>query len=507
MIKLVALFLRKRFSADFIALRIHAVRLLGLTLVSAMLSPVPASFAARAAQASRPPNIIFILADDLGYGDLSAYGQKKFRTPHIDRLAVEGMRFTQHYAGAPVCASSRSALLTGQHTGHTYIRGNKEVQPEGQEPLPAGTRTFATALKQAGYVTGVFGKWGLGYPGSVGAPENQGFDRFFGYNCQRLAHNYYPSHLWDDARRLDLPGNAGGGTAVYAPQLIHERTLAFIEDNRDRPFFCFVATPIPHAELLVPEDYLARHRGQYGPEAPYAGVDSGPDYRLGPYGSQATPKAAYAAMINLLDDQVGEIVATIERLGLSENTLIIFASDNGPAAEGGSHPDLFDSAGGLRGQKRDLYEGGIRVPFIARWPGTVEAGSTSAHLSAFWDLYPTFSELAGTEAPGGIDGLSMVPTLTGRGEQARHDHLYWEFHEIGGRKALRRGPWKLVRYGVARETPGPLELYNLANDPNETTDVAAANPALVRELEQLMEGARTESALFTFGQQGYLQGK
>jgi arylsulfatase A-like enzyme len=460
-----------------------------------------------AAQPSRPPNIIFILADDLGYGDLSSYGQKQFRTPHIDRLAQEGMRFTQLYAGATVCAPSRSALLTGLHTGHTYIRGNKEIRPEGQEPLPAGTPTFAKALREAGYVTGVFGKWGLGYPGSEGAPENQGFDRFFGYNCQRLAHNYYPSHLWDNARRLDLPGNADGGTAVYAPQLIHDRTLAFIEANRERPFFCFVATPIPHAELLVPEEYLARHRGRYGPEKAYEGVDSGPDYRLGPYGSQPTPKAAYAAMINLLDDQVGEIVAAVERLGLSENTLIIFTSDNGPAAEGGYRPGLFDSAGGLRGQKRDLYEGGIRVPFIARWPGTVKAGSTSDHVGAFWDLYPTFAELAGAKAHAGIDGLSIVPTLTGRGEQARHDHLYWEFHEIGGRKALRRGPWKLVRYGINAETPGPLELYHLANDPTEQNNVAAQHPERVREMERLMNEARTPSTLFNFGQQGYLQGR
>lgn len=495
-----------RYLPAFALLRRWTFLLAGMLVVTAA-SPGSDVRAADRAKAARPPNIIFILADDLGYGDLSSYGQTQFRTPHIDRLAEQGMRFTQHYAGAPVCAPSRSALLTGQHTGHTYIRGNKEVRPEGQEPLPAGTRTFVATLKQAGYTTGVFGKWGLGYPGSAGAPEHQGIDRFFGYNCQRLAHHYYPSHLWDNGQRLDLPGNANGGTGTYAPELIHQRTLEFIEANRERPFFCFVATPIPHVDLDAPEAYLARHRGRYGPETPYAGVDSGPDFRRGPYISQATPRAAYAAMINVLDDQVGEIVATVDRLGLAENTLIIFVSDNGPAGEGGSNPDFFNSSGGLRGQKRDLYEGGIRVPFLARWPGTVKPGSTSNHVSAFWDFFPTFADLAGAAQPEGIDGLSLVPTLTGRGQQAQHDTLYWEFHEIGGRIALRRGDWKLVRYAVARETPGEWELYNLAADPTESRNVAAEHPDLVREMGRLMQDARTPSPLFNFGQQGYLQGK
>lgn len=459
------------------------------------------------AAAGRPPNIIFILADDLGYGDLSCYGQTQFLTPHIDQLAHEGMRFTQLYAGSSVCAPSRCALLTGLTTGHACIRGNKEIEPEGQEPMPADTRTVARMLHAAGYVTGAFGKWGLGYPGSVGAPENQGFDVFFGYNCQRLDHCYYPDHLWDGPRRVDLPANAHGGTGAYAPDLIQRRTLEFIRANRDRPFFCYIASPLPHAELEAPAAYLARHRGRYGPETPYVGVDSGPDYRRGPYTSQATPRAAYAAMINVLDDEVGEVVAMVDQLGLADRTLIVFTSDNGPALEGGANPAYFNSSGGLRGHKRDLYEGGIRMPCIARWPGTIKAGSSSALLGAFWDFMPTFAQMAGLPPPAGIDGLSILPTLTGHGRQEQHDYLYWEFHEKGGRVALRQGPWKAVRYGLHDHPPGPMELYNIAQDPGETTNLAARNPVLVRHFEALLESARTPSPLFNFGQQGYLQSK
>jgi len=466
-----------------------------------LLWTIPA-FAAALVQ---PPNIIYILADDLGYGDLGCYGQKRFHTPNIDRLAAEGMRFRQHYSGNTVCAPSRSCLLTGLHTGHTPVRGNLEIKPEGQYPLPADTVTLSKLLKSAGYATGVFGKWGLGYPGSEGTPPQQGFDRFFGYNCQRLGHHYYPHHLWDNDRQVMLTENAGTMKNVYAPELIHQKTLAFIEENKDRPFFCFVATIIPHAELAVPERYLVRHRGRYGPETPFAGLDGGPEYRQGKYASQAEPRAAYAAMLNLLDDQVGEIVAKVRQLGLAGKTLIVFTSDNGPHTEGGNDPGYFNSNGGLRGTKRDLYEGGIRVPMIAWWPGVIRPGSETAHVSAFWDVLPTVTELAGIPAPAHLDGVSFAPTLTGCGPQARHDYLYWEFHEAGGRVAVRQGDWKAVRYEVLEKPDGPVELFDLAKDPGETTNLAAQFPDRVAAMKTIFRQARTESPVFRFASKGFLQ--
>ncbi|MES2694610.1 MAG: arylsulfatase [Verrucomicrobiota bacterium] len=465
------------------------------------------AFSAPATTPARPPNIVFILADDLGYGDLGCYGQKRYATPHIDALARSGMRFTQHYSGAPVCASSRSALMTGLHTGHTPIRGNKEIMPEGQEPLPADTLTLPRLLQRAGYVTGAFGKWGLGYPGSVGEPTRQGFDHFYGYNCQRLGHHYYPDHLWQDTTKIVLEDNAGTMKAAYGPELIHQKSLAFIERNKDRPFFMFVPNIMPHAELAVPERYLARHRGKYGPETPYVGTDNGPQYRQGPYASQREPRATFAAMMNLLDDQVGEIVAKLKELGLDKNTLVVFSSDNGPHDEGGHDPKTFASSGPFRGMKRDTYEGGIRVPFIAAWPGTIAPGATSDHISAFWDLLPTFGELAGAPIPTGLDGISLAPTLLGRGQQKQHEYLYWEFHEKGGRVGLRMGDWKAVRYNVAKNPLPALELYNLAKDPSETKNVAAANPEIVARIEALLRGARTESPIFKFQQSGFLQKK
>lgn len=473
-----------------------------LVLLSALLLGGAVS---NAKDATRPPNVILILADDLGYGDLGCYGQKHFATPNIDRLAATGIRFTQHYSGSSVCAPARSALMTGLHTGHTPIRGNLEVKPEGQTPLPAGTTTLAGILKAGGYATGVFGKWGLGFPASEGDPLRQGFDRFYGYNCQRLGHNYYPDHLWDNDRRLMLPDNSGGAQGSYAPALIHAQTLAFIAANKDRPFFCYVATVIPHAELAVPECYLARQRGKHGPETPFKGTDSGPEYRQGPYSSQTEPHAAYAAMIELLDEQVGQIVAEVQRLGIADDTIIVFASDNGPSREGGSDPAYFGSSGGLRGGKRDLYEGGIRVPLIASWPGEFSAGVTTDTVSAFWDMLPTLAELCGQQVPQGLDGLSLAPALTGRGKQTQHKYLYWEFHEAGGRVALRQGDWKVVRYNVLQHPDGPLELYHLGEDPMESRNVAGLHPEVVSRLDELLRSARTESAIFKFSNAGYLQ--
>ncbi|MCJ7813142.1 arylsulfatase, partial [bacterium] len=320
----------------------------------------------------RKPNIIYILADDLGYGDLSCYGQQRFNTPHLDQLADEGIRFTQHYSGSTVCAPSRSSLMTGLHTGHTPIRGNKEVQPEGQVPLPASSITIPELLKEAGYVTGAFGKWGLGFPGSEGDPNHQGFGEFFGYNCQRIAHHYYPWHVWHNQEKVILAENEGSKRGVYGPDLIHEKVLRFIEENQDKPFFLYIPSIIPHAELFAPEAYMARFRGRLDPEKSYSGVDSGERFRQGAYGSQPEAHAAFAAMVTLLDDQIGEIMASIKKLKLDQNTIILFSSDNGPHLEAGADPDYFDSNGPLRGYKRDLYEGGIRVPMIARWPGQIK---------------------------------------------------------------------------------------------------------------------------------------
>jgi arylsulfatase A-like enzyme len=452
-----------------------------------------------AAQSQRP-NIIFILADDLGYGDLSAYGQKLFQTPNIDKLATEGLKFTSHYSGSPVCAPSRSALMTGLHSGHTYIRGNKEVQPEGQWPLPSEAFTLTEMLKGAGYVTGVFGKWGLGYPGSEGDPHSQGVDTFFGYNCQRLAHNYYPTHLWDNNEKILLSGNQGTDKEAYAPELIHREAMKFLEGNKGKPFFLFYPMVFPHAELVAPEQYMKRFRGKYLPEKNFEGVDEGePDFRQGPYASQKEAHAAFAAMITMMDDQVGDIMQKVSSLGLDEKTIIIFSSDNGPHVEGGADPDYFDSNGILRGYKRDVYEGGVRVPMIARWAGVIRPGTETEHVSAFWDVMPTLAELLNLEVPDNIDGVSFLPTLVGnKRSQQQHQYLYWEFHELGGRRAVRVGDWKLVQYNVEKNPPGPFELYNVRNDPGEKTDLASKYPKRVEDMLKIMLSAHTPSEDFKF---------
>lgn len=448
------------------------------------------------------PNIVYIIADDLGYGDLSCYGQTKFSTPNIDKMAENGMLFTQHYAGTTVCAPSRSSLMTGQHTGHTPIRGNKEWKPEGQWPIPDSTFTMAEMLKEAGYVTGAFGKWGLGYPGSEGDPNMQGFDQFFGYNCQRLAHNYYPAHLWDNQTKVMLEENTGDKFAQYAPKIIHEKALEFIDKNNPeisgKPFFLFYPNVIPHAELLLPEENLSEFRGKFEPEKVYKGAEPGDNgFRTGSYGTQPESHAAFVAMVTLLDTQVGEIMEKLKELGLEKNTLVIFTSDNGPHKEGGADPDYFNSNGPLKGYKRDLYEGGIRVPMLALWDGKIVAGTESDHISAFWDVMPTVAEMAGVDAPKNIDGISFLPTLLGE-NQPEHNYLYWEFHEQGGKKALRKGDWKLVQLQVLNPEKTTVELYDLSKDIGEENNVAAENPEVVKELLELMDGARTESEVFSF---------
>ncbi|MDB4473418.1 arylsulfatase [Opitutaceae bacterium] len=435
--------------------------------------------------AARQPNVIYILADDLGYGDVSAYGQSKFETPNIAALAERGMLFTQHYSGSTVCAPARCSLMTGLHTGHTVVRGNAEVQPEGQAAMPADTYTVAHHLQQAGYTTGAFGKWGLGFPGSDSDPLKMGFDRFYGYNCQRIAHSYYPAFLWNDDEREMLWGNVGSHTKDYAPDLIHEQALTFIRDNQADPFFLYYAAVQPHADMDAPEEYMEKFRGKFLPEEPHPEAY---------YKAQPEPHTAFVAMVTVLDDYVGEVVAELKKLGIAEDTLIIFTSDNGPHLEGGHNPVYFDSNGPYRGFKRDLYEGGIHVPMIASWPGTIAPGSASDHISAFYDFMPTMADLIGESLPNETDGISMLPTLTGRGEQTDHDYLYWEFPAKRGRIALRQGDWKAVRYNVDFDPNSRLELYRLSTDPTESINLAAQYPAKVAELDALIRQARTPAA-------------
>ena len=449
-------------------------------------------------QTDTPPNIIYILADDLGYGDLGCYGQTLIKTPHIDRLAAEGMRFTRHYAGCTVSAPSRSSLVTGLHTGHTPIRGNKEHLPEGQYPQPGHTYTIGKMLQAGGYTTGCFGKWGLGYPASEGAPENQGFDEFFGFNCQRIAHNYYPYYLWHNNDTVWLKGNEGFQTNEYAPDLIHSEAMKFIRNNKNKPFFAFLTYILPHAELVSPADSIMAMYHDVFPETPFQGVDSGPQYKNGGYGSTPHPKADFAAMVTRLDAYVGEIMAELKESGLDKNTIVMFSSDNGPHREGGADPDFFRSYGPLRGVKRDLYEGGIRVPMIAWYPAKIKAGATAEHISAFWDVMPTLAELTGTKAAENTDGISFLPTLTGKSKQQKHAYLYWEFHEQGGKIALNKGDWKAIWLNVNNPERTTVELYDLSKDTHEDNNIAASHPEIIAEMEQLMRKSRIDSEAFPF---------
>jgi len=431
----------------------------------------------------RKPNIIFILADDLGYGDPGCYGQKEIKTPNIDRLAEEGLRFTDHYAGSTVCAPSRCCLMTGYHTGHAYIRGNSEVKPMGQKPLPEGTVTVADLLKEAGYATALIGKWGLGGPDSSGIPNRQGFDYFFGYLCQRHAHNYYPEFLFRNREKVLLQGNRvenprtdGAGVAIekaqYSHDLCMQEALKYVERNKGNPFFLCLAVTIPHAN---------NEAGSEGMEVP---SDE-------PYSDRDWPQQQknHAAMITRLDRDIGKLIEQLKKLGIDRDTLVLFSSDNGPHREGGADPEFFDSNGPLRGIKRDLYEGGIRVPMIARWPGKIKPGSVTGHISAFWDFLPTAAEIAGIAVPSNIDGISYLPTLLGK-EQRKHEFLYWEFHEgRASKQALRLGDWKAVRLRPGAEP----ELYNLQTDISEQHNLAGQHPDIVSRIETYLKSARTES--------------
>ncbi|MFD1772110.1 arylsulfatase [Sphingobacterium suaedae] len=443
----------------------------------------------------KQPNIVLIMADDLGIGDLGCYGQTKISTPQIDELAKKGVRFTNFYAGTSVCAPSRSALMTGQHTGHTFIRGNKEMEPEGQQPLADSVITMAMSLQQAGYVTGAFGKWGLGMVGTSGDPNKKGFNEFYGYNCQRQSHRYYPTHLWHNNQRIDLKGNDLTGKKQYAPELIQEKTLAFLEAHKNRPFFLFVPTVLPHAELAGPDDiFYEKYRNAF-PETPHKGNDYGPKATIAGYASVEKPRATYAAMVSRMDHYVGQIVDKLRELDLLDNTIIMFTSDNGAHREGGADPLFFNSTAGLRGYKRDLYEGGIRTPFIVSWPSKIKPNKTISHRAAFWDIMPTVLELSGSTMNAYTDGISFWPTLNGHGKQKKHDYLYWEFHEDGGRQALLADHWKLIKLKAKSRQP-VFELYNIKKDPQETHNLIEQHPPIVKALMAQMEAAHKESDIF-----------
>ena len=447
---------------------------------------------------TEPPNIVFILADDMGIGDLSCYGQKKLKTPNIDSLAEQGLKFNRHYAGSTVCAPSRSSLLTGLHTGHTPIRGNiqSKLGDEGQQEMPAETATLANMLRSCGYRTGAFGKWGLGAPHSHSSPMAMGFDMFFGYNCQYLAHNYYPDHLWRNAEKITLNGNLNGARTEYSGDLIHSQLIDYLKECSaerkadKKPFFIYYAMTLPHAEMAAPEEAIAEFGDRFAPETEFKGIPKAL------YGAQKKPRAAFAAMMKRIDGYVGDIVKALRECGELENTVIFFTSDNGAHCEGGHDPAYWNSNGGLRGLKRDLYEGGIRVPMIVYWKGRLGKSETS-HISAFWDILPTLRDISGAKFSAETDGISFAPLLSGN-PQPKHDFLYWEFHEQGGKQAVLRGDWKLVKTNVNNPKKTKLELYNLSSDPAETSDLSKKYPKKVSELRHILETARTKSTIMQF---------
>lgn len=433
-------------------------------------------FALVSAHAADRPNIIYLLADDLGYGDLGSYGQKLIRTPRLDAMARQGMRFTDHYAGAPSCHPSRCTLFTGKHTGHAYIRSNSKV------PLRPEDFTLSQMLRQAGYATGGIGKWALGDGDTTGAPWKKGMDEFFGYLDQTHAHGYYPDFLWRNGKRVEIPENKDGGRKTYSHDLFVDFALDFIRRHKDQSFFFYGAFTIPHAEVTVPEDSLAEYRGRWPEPKKFAGSKT--------YCPQDQPRAVRAAMITRLDRDVGRILDLLDELKLSEDTLVIFTSDNGPITAGGQDPEFFDSNGPLRDLKFTLREGGIRVPCLARWPGRIAPGSTTGFVSDFADMFPTFAELAGATPPAGLDGVSIVPTLLDQpAKQKSRDHHYWE---AAPAQALRQGDWKVYR-GAPNRT---VELYNLAADIGETRDIAAEHPEIAARLEKLLTEAHVDSAAF-----------
>lgn len=450
------------------------------------------------------PNVIFVLADDLGYGDIAPYGQQIIKTPELSKLSQEGMKFTQFYTGTAVCAPSRASFMTGQTTGQTHIRGNEEVKApiDGQAPILAGAPSVAQLFKKAGYRTACFGKWGLGTPDSEGNPLKQGFDTFFGYNSQFRAHRRYPAFLWRDNQKVMLAENGYyEHQKVYGEDAIQEQILGYINrQEANKPFFMWLTYTLPHAELVVPNDSIYQSY-QHLPKKPYKGVDyskiTPEPFGWAGYMSQPDTYATYASMVSRLDLYVGQIRKLLKEKGLDENTMIIFASDNGAHREGGADPVFFNSSAGLRGIKRDLYEGGIRTPFIVYWKGKIQAGSTSDHIGAFWDMMPTFAELTGQGYTPDAHQVSFLPTLLGKKQRA-HKYLYWEFHEQGGKQAVRYKNWKGVRLNVNKDKEAPIELYDLSTDPTEQHNIATKYPKIVKKLSRFMEESHTRSELFPF---------
>lgn len=505
-----------------IQFRCQILMISGLLMASGIASAI-------ADESKRLPNIVFLIADDLGYGDIGAFGQKKIKTPTLDKMASEGMKLTRHYSGNPVCATSRCVLMTGKHPGHAQVRDNRETKPEGQYPLVAGTQTLAWILQENGYKTGGFGKWGLGGPESDGRPVKQGFDRFFGYNCQAKAHNFYPTYLWDNDTRVELknpafaahqkfpagadpndPNNYKPYQGVqYAADLITDEAVKFVEQNSDRPFFLYYPTTVPHLALQVPDDSLAEYQGAF-PETPYDGSRA--------YLPNLTPRATYAAMVTRMDQSIGRILKKVEELGLADNTIVVFTSDNGPLYNqlGGTDTDFFESAKNLRGRKGSVYEGGVRVPTLVKFPGRIASNSETSRNTGFEDWMPTLLTMAGLQSriPSDVDGIDFSATLTGQ-KQPDREFLYREFPGYGGQQAVWAGNWKAVRQNLNRGgvaaaqkkavakkknvvTTPPIvtELYNLETDPTESKDVSAENPEIVRQLEEIMRREHLPSEIF-----------
>lgn len=452
--------------------------------------------------AQKKPNIIYIYADDLGFGELGCYGQQKIRTPFLDKMAAEGIRFTQHYSSAPVCAPSRAMLLTGLHAGHSYIRGNYELggyedsSERGQMPLPDQAYTIPELLKKQGYATALIGKWGLGMHSNGGSPLKHGFDYYYGYLDQKQAHNFYPSHLWENDRwdTLKQPyfkvhRRIDSATATqsdfdafkgkdYAPQKMTERALSFIDQHADQPFFLYLPYTIPHLALQVPDEWVDKYRGEFI-EQPYYGQKG--------YSPHQYPLSAYAAMISYLDAQVGIILQKLKEKGLDNNTIVFFSSDNGPTFTGGVDAKFFNSNASLRGLKMDLYEGGIRVPLIARWPGKIKPGTVSDHLSIQYDMFATISDLVKSQEKQKTDGISFLPTLLGENaRQKKHPFLYFEYPEKGGQLAVRHGNWKAVKINLIKQPTSPWQLFNLMDDPTETNDLSRQHPKILQKINRLV---------------------
>ncbi|NQX53165.1 arylsulfatase [Pedobacter panaciterrae] len=471
-------------------------------IVVALLLLFPELVFSQGKAQQKKPNIIYIYADDLGYAEIGPYGQKKIKTPNLDKLAKEGMKFTQHYTSTPVCAPARCMLMTGKHGGHSYIRGNYEMGgfPDsleaGQMPLPEGTFTIPKMLKEAGYVTALTGKWGLGMNNTTGSPLKQGFDYYYGYLDQKQSHNFYPSHLWENDEKVMLDNpymyvHKGLDSTkatdkdfdyykgkVYSPDIMTKKAVRFINEQKSKPFFLYMPYTIPHVSLQAPDEYVKKYIGQFN-EYPYYGQQG--------YAPTKYPYSTYAAMITYLDDQVGIIMAEIKKLGLDDNTIIMFSSDNGATFNGGVNAKFFNSVDGLRGLKMDVYEGGIREPFIARWPGKIPANTTSDFISAQFDMMATFAAITGTK-PNNTDGISLLPTLLGKNkEQKQRDYIYWEYPEKGGQLAIRMGDWKGVKVNLRKNLNSPWQIFNLKTDRNETTDIASEHPELTKRFDEIVK--------------------